>query len=346
MKKFSRSIIRALFVMAALMFSFYSIHAAANEWSWPLGKPYSGRYEEGQQFGNTSFNRGGGRYFHDGFDFGSAIYGNGNIYAVHDGKILYAGWDPVGGGSLGAFIVLQAGNTNVIYQEFSRNIRDVRVTTGQTVRKGQVIGNFTSSHLHLGMTRKEWRSAHSSAFKNDGTWFNPIPVLQGASTSGAVSPKPTSKNFTTNVHYALHTLGGSWLPEVTNFDGTDNGYAGYPNRQHDLLYVKVDKGQLRYRVHTAKSGWLPWVNKGDKNDIVDGVAGIPGQAIDGVQLDYTTPSGEKLSQAYYRSQTTKRAGWLKVSADNGSIPGLDSFAGMFGEPLDRLQIGISQSNPF
>ncbi|EOK10129.1 N-acetylmuramoyl-L-alanine amidase, partial [Enterococcus faecalis] len=26
--------------------------------------------------------------------------------------------------------------------------------------------------------------------------------------------------------------------------------------------------------------------------------------------------------------------------------GLDSYAGIFGEPLDRLQIGISQSNPF
>ena len=117
-------------------------------------------------------------YFHDGFDFGSAIYGNGSVYAVHDGKILYAGWDPVGGGSLGAFIVLQAGNTNVIYQEFSRNVGDIKVSTGQTVKKGQLIGKFTSSHLHLGMTKKEWRSAHSSWNKDDGTWFNPIPILQ------------------------------------------------------------------------------------------------------------------------------------------------------------------------
>ena len=31
---------------------------------------------------------------------------------------------------------------------------------------------------------------------------------------------------------------------------------------------------------------------------------MPGQAIDGVQLNYITPKGEKLSQAYYRSQTT------------------------------------------
>lgn len=343
MKNILLSILGVLSIVVSLAFSSYSVNAASNEWSWPLGKPYAGRYEEGQQFGNTAFNR-GGTYFHDGFDFGSAIYGNGSVYAVHDGKILYAGWDPVGGGSLGAFIVLQAGNTNVIYQEFSRNVGDIKVSTGQTVKKGQLIGKFTSSHLHLGMTKKEWRSAHSSWNKDDGTWFNPIPILQGGSMP--TPPNPGPKNFTTNVRYGLRVLGGSWLPEVTNFNNTNDGFAGYPNRQHDMLYIKVDKGQMKYRVHTAQSGWLPWVSKGDKSDTVNGAAGMPGQAIDGVQLNYITPKGEKLSQAYYRSQTTKRSGWLKVSADNGSIPGLDSYAGIFGEPLDRLQIGISQSNPF
>ena len=162
MKLILLSSLGVLSIVVSLAFSSYSVNAASNEWSWPLGKPYAGRYEEGQQFGNTAFNR-GGTYFHDGFDFGSAIYGNGSVYAVHDGKILYAGWDPVGGGSLGAFIVLQAGNTNVIYQEFSRNVGDIKVSTGQTVKKGQLIGKFTSSHLHLGMTKKEWRSAVPAA---------------------------------------------------------------------------------------------------------------------------------------------------------------------------------------
>lgn len=46
---------------------------------------------------------------------------------------------------------------------------------------------------------------------------------------------------------------------------------------------------MKYRVHTAQSGWLAWVNKGNKNDTVNGVAGIQGQAIDGVQLNYITP---------------------------------------------------------
>ena len=92
----------------------------------------------------------------------------------------------------------------MIYQEFSRNVGDIKVSTGQTVKKGQLIGKFTSSHLHLGMTKKEWRSAHSSWNKDDGTWFNPIPILQGGSTP--TPPNPGPKNFTTNVSYGLRVL--------------------------------------------------------------------------------------------------------------------------------------------
>ncbi len=140
----------------------------------------------------------------------------------------------------------------MIYQEFSRNVGDIKVSTGQTVKKGQFVGNFTSSHLHLGMTKKD-----------DGTWFNPIPILQGGSTPTPPNPGPT------NVHYDLHVLGGSWLRKVTNFNNTNDGFVGYPNRQHDMFYIKVGKGEMKYRVHTAQSGWLAWINKGNKNDTVN-----------------------------------------------------------------------------
>ncbi len=167
------------------------------------------------------------------------------------------------------------------------------------------------------------------------------PIYSSPQTVAAVS-------FATDVHYGLHVLGGSWLGEITNFNNVDsNGFAGLPFNQHDLLYIKVDKGNLRYRVHTIQSGWLDWVDKGDPNDLVNGCAGNPGEAIDGVQLYYTTPAGETLSQAYYRSQTTARTGWLQACCDDGtSIAGYDGWAGIYGEPLDRLQIGIASSNPF
>lgn len=158
------------------------------------------------------------------------------------------------------------------------------------------------------------------------------------------APKPSPL---VHVRYGLRVLGGGWLDEVTDFGAGDDGFAGYPNRRHDLFYARVDSGTLRYRSHVVGGGWLDWVSKGDRNDTVHGCAGIPGKAIDGVQLYYVTPAGESLKQAWYRSQTTARAGWLPVCCDDGtSYKQFDSWCGILGEPLDRIQIAITDGNPF
>lgn len=159
---------------------------------------------------------------------------------------------------------------------------------------------------------------------------------------------PAAPSASVNVTYALRKLNGAWWPDVTNFNNANgDGYAGAPNQQHDLLAIKVDHGSIRYRVHTVKSNWLPWVSGFNKNDVVNGCAGNPGEAIDGVQVYYETPSGETYQQAWYRSQTTQRAGWLGVCCDDGkSVKGYDGWAGLIGEPMDRLQIAIGTSNPF
>lgn len=162
---------------------------------------------------------------------------------------------------------------------------------------------------------------------------------QTPAPSVPVAPTPT-KTVNANVTYATHQLGGGWLSDVTNAGSGSQGYAGVPNRANDLLTVRVDHGSVRYRVHTAQSGWLGWVYKSNKADTVNGAAGIVGQAIDKVQVYYTTPSGETYRQAYYRTQTTKRAGWLPAVRDD------TDYAGITGEPMDRLQIEVAQSNPF
>lgn len=163
--------------------------------------------------------------------------------------------------------------------------------------------------------------------------------------SGSINPiKPATK---VNVTYALKQLNGPWLGDVVNIGAGSDGFAGMPNGRHDMLCVKVSHGSAKYRVHTVESGWLEWVTKGDKNDSVAGCAGITGQAIDGVQIIYITPNEEVYQQAYYRSQTVQRAGWLDVACDDGnSLDGFDSFAGMLGEPLDRLQISIGDTSKF
>ena len=200
-----------------------------------------------------------------------------------------------------------------------------------------------------------WRDLGETIQNHDARWaMNDQPYFYVYRYTGTTNSKPVQASNVSisapkaNVSYGLHLLGGSWLDEVTNFGSGDNGFAGLPNHQHDLLYIRVDHGSVKYRVHTVKSGWLPWVTKGDRTDTVNGCAGIAGEVIDGVQIIFLTPAGEPYQQAYYRSQTTQRAGWLGVVCDDGtSLPQYtDTYAGLFGEPLDRLQIGISSINPF
>ncbi len=172
-------------------------------------------------------------------------------------------------------------------------------------------------------------------------------LANGVTSQSTVAPVVSNvKTVGTDVTYALRSLNGGWLDNVTNFGDGDNGFAGIPNQQHDYLTVSVTHGSVKYRVKTAQDGWLGWVTGSSRNDLANGAAGVTGHAITGVQIVYNTPSGEAYQQAYYRSQTTQRAGWLGVCADDGSIAGFDSWAGIDGEPLDRLQIKISPSNPF
>ncbi|ARW19865.1 N-acetylmuramoyl-L-alanine amidase [Pediococcus pentosaceus] len=205
-----------------------------------------------------------------------------------------------------------------------------------------VWGDHTDPYGYLashGITKAQFAHDVKYGFSSSGNSVNPTP---------APTPKlskPANKKAV-HVTYALHQKGKQWLNLVKDFGSGSNGFAGVPNHVHDMLYIKVNRGSIKYRVHTIEDGWLPWVHKGDKNDTVNGVAGIKGHTIDGVQMYYTTPHGETYQQAYYRSQTTQRTGYLGTCADNGTVSGYDNFAGMLGEPLDRLQIHINNYSKY
>lgn len=174
------------------------------------------------------------------------------------------------------------------------------------------------------------------------------PSAPGAGTGGMPSAPTSGDLQIIPVTYALRVRNGDWWPDVVNFNNhNSDGYAGAPYTSHDLLTMRAERGSLRYRVHTLEDGWLPWVDRSDKNDTVHGCAGIPGHIIDGVSAYYTTPGGEDYRQIWYRSQTTDRAGWLPTCCDDGSTyAGYDGWAGMYGEPLDRFQACIAKRNPF
>lgn len=168
---------------------------------------------------------------------------------------------------------------------------------------------------------------------NGGTYRPSTPATRSS------FPKSTGKSV--DIHYALHNRYGAWNEAVTNFNDSDHeGFAGMPYGSHDMLIAWTDTGTIRYRVHTKESGWLGWVQNADYNDSVNGMAGIWGQTIDGVQMYYITSDGD-YRQVYYRSQDVAHAGYWDEVCDDGTTYGGDDYAGMYGYALDRLQCYIS-----
>lgn len=152
--------------------------ASSGEWTWPFKNvPKSGptRFEDGQQFGQTSYGRGGGN-FHDGYDWGSAMY-SGDILAVHGGTVYKI--DNSDDGRGWHIDVKSPDGYYEIYQEFASSESDIKVKVGDNVTAGQPIAHLSTSHLHLGITRKEIEKAEGSWDVDDGTWLDPIKVIKG-----------------------------------------------------------------------------------------------------------------------------------------------------------------------
>lgn len=213
-----------------------------------------------------------------------------------------------------------------------------------TACPGELAGSQRDHYMQRAM---EWYDAMVGGTQPSAPTVQPVPAPAAPSASqGAPGGFPSSTGVRVPVHYSLHLKGGGWLDEVTDFGSGDDGFAGYPCRQHDLLCTRVDRGTLKYQVHTIEDGWLDYVTKGDRNDTVNGCAGIAGHTIDGVRMYYVTPDGEEYKQAWYRSQTTARAGWLDTVCDDGTTYGGDDFAGILGEPLDRLQVCVTDGVPW
>lgn len=136
-------------------------------------------FSGGQRFGTNP----GGEFrpngFHDGLDFGSIDHPGSEIHAVHGGKVVYVGNPGISG--LGAcVIVINDRGVNMVYQEFANGTGNAKVKEGELVKVGQVIATRDTAHLHLGITRMDWRQAEGHAFTNDGTWLDPLPFLSSS----------------------------------------------------------------------------------------------------------------------------------------------------------------------
>lgn len=216
------------------------------------------------------------------------------------------------------------------------------------------VPNF-SYRIPSGITLIMWQFDSANGYDKNFSYIDANTWAKYANPSGSSrgskpsSPSVTNKRTVTKpstIQYRMHVLGGSWLSPITNFGNGANGYAGVPCRRHDMLTVSVSHGTLKYRVHLLGGNWLGWISKSNISDEINGVAGIRGKTIDGIQMIYLTPNGEKYQEVWYRTQDANHSGYHNVICDDGKSVGGYPYAGVFGQPVDRLQAKISTRNPF
>ncbi len=234
-----------------------------------------------------------------------------NVVAHTDGKVIAIATGhknkkgSTGIDSYGNYVQIQHSNG---YTTLYAHLDSVYVKVGQTVKKGQKIGvmgntgNSYGAHLHFEVRKT---SAYSSLIDptpyinsnlpniektvtyrvGNGHWY--ATVSNGAIAGNQKTRIDRLQIKTKNagkIYYKAHIKGNKWLPEVTKWDDTSNGYAGIYNNSIDGIAIKSEKGKLSYRVKTKKSGWLPYVSGYNVNDYKNGYAGNLGEEITAIQI--------------------------------------------------------------
>ena len=133
-----------------------------------------------------------------------------------------------------------------------------------------------------------------------------------------------------NVYYRVRTQKDGWLPVVKNLED----YAGYQNSPITDVAIKVDKGEIKYRVHIKGGSWLPYVTGYDIGDTKNGYAGN-GKIIDAIEVYYYTPKDIRpFKKAKYKVNN------YPYQYDNERSSNMDGYAGVFGINITKFQIII------
>jgi hypothetical protein len=129
-----------------------------------------------------------------------------------------------------------------------------------------------------------------------------------------------------DVKYRLYS-NGAWSSEITNA----TSYAGKDKYAANGFAATVSKGSLKYRVHLNGGGWLSWITAYNINDWNKGCAGLKTQQIDAIQIELLNCSGY---QVKYRVSSTASSNYYDW------VEGISDYAGVFGKPVDKVQIEI------
>ena len=255
---------------------------------------------------------------HNGIDVVNQGYTLGNIVAHSDGVVVGCRNNCNGfeNGSYGNYVKIKHDNGYyTLYGHMAYNT--VRVSVGQRVSKGQVLGYMGNTGMSYG------GHLHFEVRTPSDVRINPTEYLNADLPNGC-------SNQEVNVYYRVKTQKHGWLPEVKNLED----YAGYEDSPIIGLAMKVDKGTIKYRVHIKGGNWLPYVTGYDVNNFENGYAG-DGRIIDAVEVYYYTPDNIRpYKKAKYK---VNNYDW---QYDNEKTNGQDGYAGVYGVNATKFQIVI------
>lgn len=179
------------------------------------------------------------------------------------------------------------------------------------------IGAYSS----LENAKKAWKEGYT-IYDNNGKAVYPV----------ATEKKEEQKSSTKNINITYRVRTSKWLSEITNCNDTsDMGYAGIDNVAATCLVAKVSEGTIRYRVHVLGGGWLGWITAYNINDWYKGYAGLPTQKIDAIQAELIGVNGYDIQ---YRTSSIGQKNYYSW------VTGLNDYAGVFGRPVDKIQMKV------
>ena len=240
------------------------------------------------------------------------------IISHSDGKVIQCqtgqknNKGSTGNASYGNFVKIQHSDG---YSTLYAHLGKVLVRIGEVVKKGQDIGtmgntgNSYGAHLHFEVRLNNERIDPTEYLEKD------LPIKEKEKIS---------------VSYRTYT--GKWLPWVKDYNEKDsNGYAGINGKSMTALLVNPERGALQYRVHLLKEKrWLPWVTN------TEDFAGNIGQEIDALQMELINVEGYQVKYRVSPKNSKKWYCWCKGLTDSTG----DGYAGVFGVPIDCVQICI------
>ena len=161
--------------------------------------------------------------------------------------------------------------------------------------------------------------------------------------SGKVTPDSSggSSNVSAPNIYIQGVANGKWQKVAKN-GTTSTGVLGKPLV---AFAVKTDKGSVGYSAHVKNGGWLGTVTGWNYKDYNNGYAGNgspaeKGSVIDGIKINYSTPSDVINKYGYYKVGYRVHilgGSWLPWQYDLETTNGQDGYAGIIGKTIDLVE---------